>query len=917
MTARDIAAKMKNMTIRTEQRDKAEKMLADLHIPVGSTDYPQVAPSQSKNNIVIRTNFFEIEMKKKIKVYQYRIDGALEFENFAGENERFGQFLFTRVSQADVLNIRHSDTARRALMLSCMANPGLMPRIERLYYDGANMLFSLDPIGNEPEVRVHTQNQMVPTVDQRAVAIRIRLTRTENQITLGQLEREQRPRFECNEDLRPLLQFIEIATSEHAIQQDQHVMFRGGVAMIRDPLEHGFENSDFPEMPVGTYLGVGCKKSSRLIVKAIENSDEKVQTALVVDPRITPFHQRELVSEKILREFPMLTGANPPNGHLNTMRDSLNSLYFEPIHRPGHLLKIEEISEKNAHTQTVTIDQETMTIFQYFQRRYQTTLTYPHLPLLVVKMRRDVSYYPMELSEIVEDQRLRKSQINIDMQQRLLAGSTREPNIMDRDVLRTIASMKLDNSTHLSEAGLHVATDVLKVQGRMIRSPGMQYADAIKQFDSDNSLWKSGKYIEPAEIKNWAVYGIENTMGPKMSLDELRQFAIAFYNLARVKGMKITEPSGISTPAYSGYSDVREVVFNANKSGIQYVLFVTRKDDMTIHEQIKHAEQACGVITQNVTSEVACKATGLQTNKQPQRVTMENIVNKANIKNGGLNYHVGNLQTNQLLGKTDLFIGIAANIQGGGFSGQRLNAPTVVGYAANDLKSACAFSGNYIYQEPLRDEKVRIISEIVTTCVKRFHKNRGQYPKRVFLYRNSGSEGSYDMILKYEIPLVRNALKEAGSELVFMVVTKQHSGRFYPDPIPSGGPIQQNLKPGTVIDKGCVNPYAPEFFLLGHVGRLGTAKMPRYTILANDAKMSMDDLQELSYHLCFAHQIITNMTSLPTPVYVADEMAKRGRTIYTVASTQMKIRTESSDYKKLTEELDYAKWAIRDLRFNA
>ncbi|KAI6216293.1 hypothetical protein M3Y95_01286300 [Aphelenchoides besseyi] len=870
MTARDIAAKMKNMTIRTEQRDKAEKMLADLHIPVGSTDYPQVAPSQSKNNIVIRTNFFEIEMKKKIKIYQYRIDGALEFENFAGENERFGQFLFTRVSQADVLNIRHSDTARRALMLSCMANPGLMPRIERLYYDGANMLFSLDPIGNEPEVRVHTQNQMVPTVDQRAVAIRIRLTRTENQITLGQLEREQRPRFECNEDLRPLLQFIEIATSEHAIQQElvfgfstrlissisvNTSCFRGGVAMIRDPLEHGFENSDFPEMPVGTYLGVGCKKSSRLIVKAIENSDEKVQTALVVDPRITPFHQRELVSEKILREFPMLTGANPPNGHLNTMRDSLNSVYFEPIHRLGHLLKIEEISEKNAHTQTDTIDQETMTIFQYFQRHYQPTLTYPHLPLLVVKMRRDVSYYPMELSEIVEDQRLRKSQINIDMQQRLLAGSTREPNIMDRDVLRTIASMKLDNSTHLSEAGLHVATDVLKVQGRMIRSPGMQYADAIKQFDSDNSLWKSGKYIEPAEIKNWAVYGIENTMGPKMSLDELRQFAIAFYNLARVKGMKITEPSGISTPAYSGYSDVREVVFNANKSGIQYVLFVTRKDDMTIHEQIKHAEQACGVITQNVTSEVACKATGLQTNKEAQRVTMENIVNKANIKNGGLNYHIGNLQTNQLLGKTDLFIGIAASIQSGGFSGQRLNAPTVVGYAANDLKSGCGFSGNYIYQEPLRDEKVRIISEIVTTCVKRFHEDCGRYPKL------SNGNSLSDSQIRNPIGLKCTQ----GSE-IRIGLHGRYSGRFYLDPIPSGGPIQQNLKPGTVIDKRCVNPYAPEFFLLGHVGRLGTARMPCYTILAIDAKMPMDDLQELSYHLCFAHQIISNMTSLPTPV---------------------------------------------------
>ena len=46
----------------------------------------------------------------------------------------------------------------------------------------------------------------------------------------------------------------------------------------------------------------------------------------------------------------------------------------------------------------------------------------------------------------------------------------------------------------------------------------------------------------------------------------------------------------------------------------------------------------------------------------------------------------------------------------------------------------------------------------------------------------------------------------------------------------------------------------------------------------------MDELQRLTYHLCYAHQIITGSTSLPSPTYVALEMAKRGRNIYNVAS---------------------------------
>ncbi|KAI6204450.1 hypothetical protein M3Y94_00675700 [Aphelenchoides besseyi] len=567
-------------------------------------------------------------------------------------------------------------------------------------------------------------------------------------------------------------------------------------------------------MPEGTYLGVGCKKSTRLITNSNKDLNEEIKTALVVDPHVYPFHQCELVSEKILREFPMLPQHKRIINHLFAIYELLVGLYFKPVHRSSRLLKIENISEKSAHTQTVTIDKEIMTIFQYFQRRYQTTLAYPHLPLVVVKMDQDFSYYPMEVCEIVDYQRLRKNQINIDMQQRLLAASTRQPDIMDRDVLRSIASMKLDESQHLSEAGLHVASDVLKVQGHMVSSPGMQYADATKQFDDDNSLCKTGnKYFIPATIEKWALYGVENTMHNYMSVDELRQFATMFCSMARTKGLVIEFPVNISRPSYNNESDMRELVFEASKLKIQYLLFITRKDDLFVHGNIKKAEQKYGIITQNVTSEVACKAAGLRTNKGPQRVTMENIINKTNIKMGGLNYQIGDNQTKRVLGNTDLFIGISSNIQGGGLTGQRLNAPTVVGYAANDLKPPCAFSGNYIYQEPLRDEKVRIIEEIVETCVKRFHENRGQYPERVFMYRNSGSEGSYDMILKYEIPLVRNALKEAGSKLVFMVVTKKHSGHFYPDPILKGNAIAQNLKPGTVIDKGCVNPYAAEFFL--------------------------------------------------------------------------------------------------------
>ncbi len=44
--------------------------------------------------------------------------------------------------------------------------------------------------------------------------------------------------------------------------------------------------------------------------------------------------------------------------------------------------------------------------------------------------------------------------------------------------------------------------------------------------------------------------------------------------------------------------------------------------------------------------------------------------------------------------------------------------------------------------------------------------------------------------------------------------------------------------------------------------------------------MSADELQGLTYALCFGHQIVCLPISLPVPVFMADEWAKRGKDVY-------------------------------------
>lgn len=59
------------------------------------------------------------------------------------------------------------------------------------------------------------------------------------------------------------------------------------------------------------------------------------------------------------------------------------------------------------------------------------------------------------------------------------------------------------------------------------------------------------------------------------------------------------------------------------------------------------------------------------------------------------------------------------------------------------------------------------------------------------------------------------------------------------------------------------------------------AKTPKYTVLYDESKFPMNQLQEISHQLCFGHQIVYMPTSLPSPVYIANRYAERGRMLYT------------------------------------
>src|SRR4051812_12034264 len=112
------------------------------------------------------------------------------------------------------------------------------------------------------------------------------------------------------------------------------------------------------------------------------------------------------------------------------------------------------------------------------------------------------------------------------------------------------------------------------------------------------------------------------------------------------------------------------------------------------------------------------------------------------------------------------------------------------------------------------------------------------------------------------------------------------------------------------------------------------AKMLQLTILRNDIGMSTSEIQKFIMNLSNMHQICACPTSLPLPIYLADETCKRGQNIYnelyqmrfpTQRNVQPsnfaadKIQTQDGmfNFDQLSATLGYSDSHLSGFRFNA
>lgn len=103
-----------------------------------------------------------------------------------------------------------------------------------------------------------------------------------------------------------------------------------------------------------------------------------------------------------------------------------------------------------------------------------------------------------------------------------------------------------------------------------------------------------------------------------------------------------------------------------------------------------------------------------------------------------------------------------------------------------------------------------------------YKETKGRKPKRIIFYRDGVSEGQFDEVLVHEVRAVQEACemleKEYHPQITFIVVQKRHHTRLFCKDKRDASGKEQNVPPGTTVDRGITHPYEFDFYLCSHYG---------------------------------------------------------------------------------------------------
>ncbi|KAI1717288.1 piwi domain-containing protein [Ditylenchus destructor] len=906
--------------VKTRLIDEISQEFQSRGIAVGDPHIEeQKPPGTSGAQLKVISNVYGVKMAN-VPVFRYDITISALF----GGRREGKRIEFTKRSKEDSVIVDRKKMCRVVFKAMVAKHQDVFGDEFACFYDLQCILVTMQELDLGPkDEHVFELDRddcaNVPELQRFAgVEMLARKVRDAFQLTLGDLSHLTNDTTAQNHSLAS---FIELATSQSPLfNPDEHLILGGGKNFLLKPEHYGFTQEDSPNLSDSKYLAVGAHKSVRYVEGP--RGRENRHVGLIVETKKTPFH---ISDQTLMEKAAAIIGPNSIGqagqmrpGDISRLHSQFKLLHIEVRYgRRGRDVRVSGVKNNTARGTPLDVQGQQVSVEEYYKVKYDIVLRWPEAPLASALERGRTNFYPLEVCYVKDFQRAQLNQLNSREVATMIRACAVPPPILKRQTEKNVEALELHTSQYLSSAGIKITVTPLTAAARRLPNPVIQYRGGSIETNEDGKWQLKDSFVVPATCEKWAMYMIPGGTGEadrrnRFTLENLVSFSKEFVRMCQACGMHIRSPADIRQ-INSTVEEVEQTMQICRDEKCDLVFFVTADAITNLHNVIKSCEQRYQVLTQDLKMNNAFEIT-----TRGKRDTMRNIVCKTNQKLGGLNYTViiKDPATRSMIESGTLVIGLGVSHAGAMGNYERARGavpdiPSVIGYAANMKPDPFDFVGDYVFDEPRRDEKFSTVATIVTNCIERFRKNRNQDPTRVIMYRNGTSEGQYGMALQYEVPLIKHALQGLDlpeCKLTVLVSQKAHNIRLFTSPMPEKTEISLpngrtkklnvNIKPGT-----------------------GTARTPRYTVLLDESKFPMDMIESFTYGLSYAHQIINSPTSLPSPAYIALLYAKRGRALFNEAKRAgyqiPYLDNEAVDFQGISETLSYSTTILLDQRVNA
>ncbi|VVC42413.1 Hypothetical protein CINCED_3A015370 [Cinara cedri] len=537
------------------------------------------------------------------------------------------------------------------------------------------------------------------------------------------------------------------------------------------------------------------------------------------------------------------------------------------------------IFEVNDGNNAIETKFKILSVFQYYKIKRNYIIKYPNLPCLQVGNK--ITAVPIELCNVQKGQ-LQMRKLTENQSAQMIKNAVRPPKERQHTIEKCINDMKYNQDPVLREFGINVQEKFACIPARILDQPSLTYFQN-KETKPIAGIWKSDKFSKSVKLTRWIVLNLDS----HTYASSIKNFEVLLMQSGRELNVPVNPMDSIHNLSFSKFENVdiieREIttvlkkLMAKNIPPIELIVVIIPDYPIGIYAAVKQASELhVGILTQCIKSKTMFKM---------KISTTTSILMKINSKLNGINHTLSLKSSPSCMTGAIIFGADVTHPSLDQTDGPSIAAVT----ASHDLSGS-----QYNMEWRIQSSKVEIIQDLEDIVYKQLLKYKERtkiIPKKILYFRDGVSEGQFLQLLEYELIAIRRACLRLNLNyqppITFLVVQKRHHTRIFPKhQIDKSGKFQ-NVPSGTVIDTQITHPTELDFYLCSHASIQGTSRPTKYHLIWDDSSFTEDEIEKLTFYLCFITARCTSSISYPAPTYYAHLAAFRARSY--IANKTIKV----------------------------